>query len=52
MITSYNPLVKPGVEETPHAFDLFNELITELLPTLGYPMTPTVTEVLIPSFFE
>lgn len=26
--------------------------MTELLPTFGYPITPTVTLLLTPSFFE
>ena len=40
-------LVTPGVEPTLQALDLFNELMTEDLPTLGKPMTPTVMEVLM-----
>ena len=40
--------VKPAVEETPTALDLFNELIIDDLPTLGYPIIPTVIEVRTP----
>ena len=38
--------------ETSQVLDLFKLLITELFPTLGYPMTPTVTALLDPSTFE
>ena len=41
-------LVDPGVEDTSHVLDLFKLLITELFPTLGYPISPTVTALLFP----
>lgn len=44
--------VKPGTLETPTDFERFKLLITELLPTFGYPTNPTVTAYLCPSVFE
>jgi len=39
-------LVKPAVLLTPTALDRFRLLMTELLPTLGYPITATEIAVL------
>lgn len=45
--TSCTSLVKPGVADTPTALDLLRLLISELLPTFGYPMIPTLMDFLI-----
>ena len=41
-LTSWIPLVKPGVLPIAATHDLFNELMRLLLPTLGNPMMPTM----------
>lgn len=38
--------------ETSQVFDLLRLLMTLLLPTLGYPITPTVTALLAPSTLD
>jgi len=40
------------VEDTPQALERFKLLITEDFPTFGYPITPTVTDPVTPSFLE
>ena len=39
-------LVSPGLGATLHTFFVRSVLMTELLPTLGYPMTPTEMDCL------
>ena len=38
----YNTLVSPAIGATLHTFFLRSVLMTELLPTFGYPMNPTL----------
>ena len=42
----------PGMLETSQALFLFKLLITLLLPTLGYPIRPTVTALFDPSTLD
>jgi len=44
--------VHPGMLETSQALVLFKLLITLLLPTLGYPISPTVTALVDPYTLE
>jgi len=45
--TSCALLVKPGVAPTPQTLLRLSELISDDLPTLGKPMTPTLMDVLM-----
>jgi hypothetical protein len=40
-------LVTPGVAPVVHVRDRFSELMSELLPTFGYPTMPTVIAFLM-----
>lgn len=46
--TACRHLVTPGMAPTPQARLRLRLLMRLLLPTLGYPTTPTVMEVLAP----
>ena len=39
--------MKPGVAPTPHTLLRLSELMSEDLPTLGKPITPTLIDVLM-----
>lgn len=47
--TYFKFLVQPGMDDTSQVFDLFKLFITLLFPTLGYPISPTVTALVEPS---